>query len=131
MNFRRSIPLALSFFLLQGSIRAQPIDGASALANTLKSICNTGAQPLINRPEFALILKTAPVNSEKICTCTEAAFLKDTRLQEFLNAESEVVVERLKSERLRAYAAMRFSSAMLSCIAPELDASLAKSELAQ
>ena len=127
MKSIRSASVLASSLVFASYVVAQPTDGAKELANILLSRCMTGVPALLNRPDFTPILNTAPIDTDKICRCTEARFLADIRLREYLNADEQVVIPRLKDEQVKAYSTLRFTSAMFSCMVPEIDQSLEKS----
>jgi len=101
------------------------------MAAALTSTCFNEAPSLINRSDFTAILREHPVDTNKICVCAVAVVVSDKKIREYLNAERQTLMQRLESAQFRAYAGLRFTGAMFACIAPEFDASLAKSELPQ
>jgi hypothetical protein len=64
------------------------------------------------------------VDIPAVCSCTQRSFLADTRLQRAIDVKDEVLVERMKDERMRAYLTIRLMASVLECLTPELERAL-------
>lgn len=124
-----SVLLILSTLGTPLSLRAQAVDGATHLVAALNSRCAAEVPSLFSSPDFAAILQEHPMDNHKICACATTMMLSDKVMRDYLNAEQQTLMQRLGSAQFRAYASLRFTGAMFTCSAPEIDALLAKSVL--
>jgi hypothetical protein len=104
---------------------------APQMTQLLAAMCPQFTSQIIGRPELAAVLKDRPINTAAVCTCTDASFKADKRLQKQFDLEPAVLAERMKSEHLRAYFILRLSHSVLSCLLPEMAETLDKSNPAE
>jgi hypothetical protein len=128
---RLRIPLVLSVLLYcnVGNLYAQKVDLTAQITHVADSLCKEIA-PTFSQVEGVrdLVIKH-PIDYEKVCSCAQANFVKDSRLREFLKTASNDTKQRLNTDELSSYVAVRVMSSMLACIATELDATLAQTDL--
>jgi hypothetical protein len=104
------------------------INGAAAISQMVLDRCPQTVSSLFDKPEFRPVLSAHPINVSAVCSCTQANFMSDTRLQtRFDNVTAEGFAERMKSEHFKAYFTMRLMHSLLKCSVPEVAEALAKS----
>ena len=126
-----SVLLFTFIFYVPLGIRAEVVDGSAQLSAVLNSSCTAEVPSIINSPDFTAILQEHPVDTDKICACAMTIVLGDKKLRDYLNTEQQTLMQRLVSAQFLAYASLRISGAIFTCIAPEIDVSLSKSVLPQ
>ena len=100
-----------------------PVASAS-IPQLVSAQCPKFSSQLVDRPELKPILGQRPVDIPAVCSCTQRSFLADTRLQRAIDVKDEVLVERMKDERMRAYLTIRLMASVLECLTPELERAL-------
>jgi hypothetical protein len=129
MNAPDLNPLVITAVVLFSSnASAELVDRKYDVVNALAS-CSTETASVLDNPDFKVLLDSKPINYAKVCLCTEEGVLQDVRLREYVKGERTVVANRLKSKEFKAYAAMRMLSSYITCLAQDIDESLALSDL--
>jgi len=110
--------------------------GSSINSDTLGKIVATGCESgfnnmFKNNPNFQNIADQRPITAKAVCECAQTGFLNDKKLVNYLDNNGDQAAKMLQTKNSLGYSyfSMRLSQAMLSCIAGELDKSLAATKL--
>lgn len=107
-----------------------PASMADDLNKIVLSSCPGAVDNIIKDPKLAPLMRGRSIKTQ-ICSCTEARFKADTRLQEQFNVGLLALDEKMKQKSFEAYFTTRLMSAMFSCIADGLDKVLAEADPSQ
>jgi hypothetical protein len=110
--------------LLWGVGHAQTQSQPNPFSQVLMTSCPKMIEQLVGRPEFASALSPKPIDVSSVCNCTNAAFNSDSRLQAVFSLPSAQLQEKMAASHVRSYLLARLTHSVLSCLAPELEASL-------
>lgn len=97
----------------------------------IMSLCPRLSAQLMERPEFAPVLKNRPIDNDVVCKCTGEKFAADKRLAQQFALDQPTLAQRMTTDNLRSYMTMRLMHSILSCLLPEMAATLEKSDPAQ
>lgn len=123
-------------YIMIGILSMATLWGAGITSDTLGKIVATGCESgfnnmFKNNPNFQNIADQRPITAQAVCECTQTNFLNDKKLVNYLDSNSEEVGKMFQNKNSLGYSyfSMRLSQSMLSCIAKELDKSLAATKL--
>jgi hypothetical protein len=132
---KQLVCIAIAFFVCSFPSLAQETKSEpSSMVDVTKLIgaaCPRMVTQLMSRPELGPVLKNRPISSEMVCACTETSFASDARLQKQFVGDKTVVAQRMSSQNLQSYFTMRLMHSVLSCLLPEISASLEQSDPAK
>jgi hypothetical protein len=125
----RRMAAAMAMLLLgSGGVHAQAL--AQQIMQSFLVNCPTMVASITARPETAAVLQARPLDASAVCQCAGQSFLADARLTMQFEGSAEQLKQRMQSDRLKAYTAVRLTHAVLACLLPELEASLLATDLA-
>ena len=135
MNLIRSgivlaVAVAMSPAWGQETIKPQQI-APPAPTQMIMSMCPQLASQLMDRPEFGPVLKNRPIDNAVVCKCTGDKFAADKRLAQQFSLDQPTLAQRMTTDHLRSYVTMRLMHSILTCLLPEMAATLEKSDPAQ
>lgn len=90
-----------------------------------RGICGQLVRSMMASPQYAVVLEVRPINEAEACSCASAAVLKDEKLQRNFGGSRQEVNERLRESILGSYFGVRTTTAILTCLAADLEKSLA------
>jgi hypothetical protein len=97
----------------------------------IMSLCPRLSAQLMERPEFGPVLRDRPIDNAVVCKCTGEKFSTDKRLAQQFALDQPTLAQRMTTDHLRSYVTMRLMHSILSCLLPEMAATLEKSDPAQ
>lgn len=129
MNHATRLAISLSGLVLISSAGAQSVLQAA----TAKSMtaCPAMVAKLADGPAMAAATKSRPISAQAVCSCAENRITSDAKLQQYLSAEASVLRQRMQREATRSYFTLRTMESVVSCLAPEFEATLGAIDLAQ
>ena len=123
-------------YITIGMLSMATLWGSGITSDTLGKIVSTGCESgfnnmFKNNPNFQNIADQRPITAKSVCECTQTNFLNDKKLVNYIDNNGEQVGKMFQNKNSIGYSyfAMRLSQSMLSCIAVELDKSLAATKL--
>ena len=129
---KRTCIIVAALVAISASVGAQTPGGNNppssvSVSDLVAAQCPKFTSQIVDRAELKTILSQRPVDIGAVCTCTQRSFVADARLQKALNVDDQVLVERMKDERMRGYLTVRLMTSVLACLTPELERALAAS----
>ncbi len=123
-------------YITIGMLSLATLWGAGLTSDALGKIVSTGCESgfnnmFKNNQNFQNIADQRPITAKAVCECTQTNFLNDKKLVNYLDNNGDQVAKMFQNKNSLGYSyfSMRLSQSMLSCIAKELDRSLAATKL--
>jgi len=94
------------------------------MAAELQRVCPATVNQMGAEAILGPALSKRPINSREVCNCAEGEFSSDKRLQEFLTVDALALQQRVQSEHLKSYVALRLMQSILVCLSADMELSL-------
>lgn len=121
----RVFTLAVAASLLTTSVPAAA-PGASALEEILPAMCPALIRQLAGNPQMFAALENGSMDPVPVCGCAQARFMEDQQIDKLSELDPQELETRAGPPGVvRSYVALRAISAVMRCMADDLDSQLA------
>lgn len=100
------------------------VSGSKQMAAELQRVCPATVKEMGAEAILGPALSKRPIKSREVCKCAEGEFSSDKRLQEFLTVDALALQQRVQSEHLKSYVALRLMQSILVCLSADMELSL-------